>query len=61
MVISTRDLAKSKVEKLKKGFSAYTESAQVTELLKRYIQEENLDVIIDQTPLGCWFIPKKSN
>jgi hypothetical protein len=57
MIISRREMAREKVEKLKNGFSAFSETQEVTELVKRYIQEENLDVQIDQTTLGCWFIP----
>jgi hypothetical protein len=59
MVISNREIARAKIERLKKGFSAYCESNEVLELMERYIKEEKLDVIIDRTPLGYWFIPNK--
>lgn len=57
MVINRREMARAKVEKLKNGFSAFSETQEVTELMERYIKEENLDVHVDKTSLGCWFIP----
>lgn len=57
MIISRRDMARAKVEKIKQGFSAFSETMEVTELIERYIKEEDLDVHIDKTDLGCWFIP----
>ena len=57
MVISRREMARAKVEKLKNGFSAFSETQEITELMERYIKEENLDVHVDKTSLGCWFIP----
>jgi hypothetical protein len=63
MVISRREMARAKVEKLKNGFSAFSETQEVTELIERYIREENLDVQVDKTSMGCWFVPtnKKEN
>ncbi|MBN6188001.1 hypothetical protein JQN58_14090 [Aneurinibacillus sp. BA2021] len=57
MVISRREMARAKVEKLKNGFSAFSETQEVTDLIERYIKEENLAVHVDKTSLGCWFIP----
>ncbi|BAU29532.1 hypothetical protein DFP93_11936 [Aneurinibacillus soli] len=57
MIISGREVARAKVEKLKNGFSAFSETQEVTELIERYIKQENLNVHIDKTTLGCWFIP----
>ncbi|MED0678166.1 hypothetical protein [Aneurinibacillus thermoaerophilus] len=57
MVISRREMARAKVEKLKKGFSAFSETQEITELMERYIKEEKLNVHVDKTSLGCWFIP----
>ncbi|WP_052947745.1 hypothetical protein [Aneurinibacillus tyrosinisolvens] len=61
MVISRREMARAKVEKLKNGFSAFSETSEVIELIEKYIREENLDVHVDRTPLGCWFIPANKN
>ncbi|WCN37247.1 hypothetical protein [Aneurinibacillus uraniidurans] len=57
MVISPREMARTKVEQLKNGLSAFSETQEVTELIERYIKEEQLNVLIDRTSLGCWFIP----
>ncbi|WP_027414795.1 hypothetical protein [Aneurinibacillus terranovensis] len=59
MIINRREIARNKVEKLKTGFSAFSESLEVTDLMKKYIKEQNLHVYVDETPLGSWFIPEK--
>lgn len=57
MIISPREEARAKVEQLKNGLSAFSETQEITELIERYIKEEHLNVLIDRTSLGCWFIP----
>jgi hypothetical protein len=59
MIINRREMARAKVERLKNGFSAFSETTAVTELIMKYITEENLRIHIDKTPYGCWFIPIK--
>ncbi|MBO8171876.1 MAG: hypothetical protein H0Z33_08295 [Bacillaceae bacterium] len=59
MIINRRAMARAKVEKLKKGLSAYAETREVAELVEKYIKENNLNVFIDRTPLGTWFIPEE--
>ncbi|GGK11399.1 hypothetical protein GCM10010965_00350 [Caldalkalibacillus thermarum] len=59
MVISRKHLAKAKLEQLKNGYSAYTESTEVAFHLEREIKKHSLRVHIDRTPLGSWFIPIK--
>lgn len=59
MIINRRALARAKVEKLKKGLSAYAETKEVAMLVEKYVKEQNLNVDIDKTPLGTWFIPVK--
>lgn len=59
MIINQRQMARAKVERLRSGFSAFSETAIVTELIEKYIKDENLNVVIDKTPIGCWFIPVK--
>ncbi len=57
MIINRRAMARAKVEKLKKGLSAYAETEEVAQLVEKYIKEQNLKVHIDRTSLGTWFIP----
>ncbi len=59
MIISQREMARAKIERLKGGLSAFSETAQVTERIEKYIQEHGLRVHIDRTPFGNWFIPIK--
>lgn len=59
MIIDQRDMARAKVDKLRNGYSAFSETVQVTELIERYVKEQNIHVHIDRTPFGCWFIPIK--
>ena len=61
MIINQRWLAREKVERLKQGITAFSETSQVTELIERYIKEQNIQVHIDKTPFGCWFIPINGN
>lgn len=57
MIINRRAIARAKVEKLKKGYSAYAESKEVAELIEKYAKEQNIPIYIDRTSLGTWFIP----
>lgn len=59
MIINRKALARDKVEKLKNGYSAFTDSQEVAELVEKEIAELNMAVHIDRTSLGCWFIPEK--
>lgn len=59
MIINQREMARAKVERIKNGFSAYSETTQVTELIEKYVSQQGLRVHIDKTSVGCWFIPVK--
>lgn len=61
MIISPRYLARSKMENIHQGFSAFSENTEVTHLIERYIQEQNLNVLVEKTHLGCWFIPEEDS
>ncbi|OEG00070.1 hypothetical protein BHF71_06385 [Vulcanibacillus modesticaldus] len=61
MIINRKELARAKVNKIKNGFSAYAETTEVIELIKKELERENISVIIDETPQGCWFIPNKDS
>lgn len=58
MIIEPKTLVKRKIEQLRNGETAFAESDEVIRILKRDIARENLEVIIDETPSGCWFYPQ---
>ncbi|MBD1373899.1 hypothetical protein IC620_16260 [Hazenella sp. IB182357] len=58
MIINRKTLAKSKVDNLKNGYSAFAESQEVAELIEKELVELNMDVHVDRTSIGCWFIPE---
>lgn len=57
MVINRKEMAKAKIEQLKSGFSAFAETIEVADLIEKELQSLNLNVHIDRTPMGSWFIP----
>ncbi|MCF3943348.1 hypothetical protein [Oceanobacillus alkalisoli] len=59
MVIPRKSLLNQKIEQLKNGENAFAESAELIRLLERDIARENLNVVFDKTPAGCWIIPQK--
>jgi len=61
MIINRRQMANSKVNKLKKGYSAFAETKEVIEYIKKELEKANIQVHIDETAQGCWFIPYKNN
>jgi len=61
MIISRKEIAKAKVRRIKSGFSAFAETKEVIELVKKELTKENIQVIVDETEQGCWFIPEKAN
>jgi hypothetical protein len=58
-ILNPKKLAQEKVEHIKKGFSAYVESPELADLIKKEIQTLNLDVFEDATDIGFWFIPNR--
>ena len=61
MIITARELRNQKLERLRSGQNAYTESNEVIRLLQRDIANENLDVLVERTSSGCWFVPADNN
>ncbi|WP_085523111.1 hypothetical protein [Tuberibacillus sp. Marseille-P3662] len=59
MIISRRHTAKEKVNMIEEGQGAFTESMEVARLMKREIRKRDLNVHVDQTSLGSWFIPEQ--
>lgn len=60
MIINRRQMAKSKINKIKNGYSAFAETQEIIEFIKKELERENIPVHIDQTEQGCWFIPIKN-
>lgn len=58
-IFNPRKLAQEKLEHIKKGFSAYVESPELANIIKKEIQVLNLDVYEDATDIGFWFIPNR--
>ncbi|WP_226667049.1 hypothetical protein [Metabacillus litoralis] len=58
-IMNNRKLAQEKLESIKKGFSAYEESPEIADLIKREIGILQLDVYEDATEFGFWFIPNR--
>lgn len=61
MIIPAKSLVVENMKRLKNGETAFAESTEVIRLLERDIARENLNVFIDKTPAGCWFIPQKDS
>ncbi|WP_078430137.1 hypothetical protein [Alkalihalobacterium alkalinitrilicum] len=57
MVINRKEMALKKVEKLKAGYSAFAESKEVSEMIKKQLAKEGIEVYEDVTEMGSWFIP----
>ncbi|MCP8617108.1 hypothetical protein [Salirhabdus salicampi] len=52
-------LIDEKMNQLFNGHSAFAESTEVIRLLERKVTQNELNVYVDQTDFGCWFIPDK--
>ncbi|OIJ12406.1 hypothetical protein BKP37_13275 [Anaerobacillus alkalilacustris] len=59
MIISRRKLARLKVEQIKSGYSAYTESKEIAFYIKKELEKLGISVFEDVTNIGFWFIPQK--
>ncbi|MRG87692.1 hypothetical protein [Salinibacillus xinjiangensis] len=57
LVLSRKMLVEEKTKQLLNGYSAFAENEDLIRLLKRNISRHELDVFLDHTELGCWFIP----
>ncbi|APH04096.1 hypothetical protein [Bacillus weihaiensis] len=58
-VLNSKKLAQEKLDSIKKGFSAYAETPELANLIKKEIQNQQLDVYEDATEFGFWFIPTR--
>lgn len=60
MILNRKELARIKLENLKKGYCAFTDSEEIATLMKRHLTTLDVPVHIDHTTLGYWFIPEKT-
>jgi len=60
LAISRRRLAETKLEQLKKGYGTYAETKEVARLIEAQLAKLPLNVHIDRTPVGCWYVPEES-
>lgn len=58
MVINRKEMARAKLEQLKSGFSAFAETSEVAEIIEKELENLDIKVHIDRTPMGSWFIPE---
>ncbi|MDG5786989.1 hypothetical protein QA612_05750 [Evansella sp. AB-P1] len=59
-IMSRRQLAKEKVKTIQSGYSAYAETKEVSELIKKELHSLGIEVEEDRCSLGSWFIPTKA-
>ncbi|MFN7250664.1 MAG: hypothetical protein ACK4M9_07670 [Anaerobacillus sp.] len=59
MIISRKRIARSKVEQIKAGYSAFTESKEIALYMKKELEKLGIPVYEDSTDIGFWFIPQK--
>ncbi|BAB06891.1 hypothetical protein P4637_05240 [Halalkalibacterium halodurans] len=58
MIINRKEMALKKVEKIKAGYSAFAESKEVSDFIRKELKRLGIDdVYEDITELGSWFIP----
>jgi hypothetical protein len=60
MHIINKRLVKEQVDRIKGGHSAYVETAEMANMVKKEIQVLSLEFYEDVTDIGSWFIPIKS-
>lgn len=56
-VLDRRKMRDEKIAQLKTGRTVYAESPEFIRLIKRGIDKEKLQVNLEETDAGCWFIP----
>lgn len=56
-VLDRRKMRDEKIKQLKAGRTVYAESPEFIRIIKRGIEKEHLQVKLEETSAGCWFIP----
>lgn len=57
MIINRKEMALQKVEKIRSGYSAFAETKELIDLIKKELLKENIEVKEEITEIGTWFIP----
>ncbi|MFD1019022.1 hypothetical protein [Thalassobacillus hwangdonensis] len=57
LIMDRHRMLEEKVGQLMNGHTAYAETDELIRLMKREVAKHELDVYLDQTEAGCWFIP----
>jgi len=60
-VLDRRKMRDEKISQLKTGRTVYAESPEFIRLIKRGIEKEKLEVNLEETDAGCWFIPSEGH
>lgn len=60
LVIPIRRICDAKMKQIMDGYTAYSESKQVINKLKKEIEQRNIPVIFDYTNKGCYITPIKN-
>ncbi|MCA1032333.1 hypothetical protein LCL95_14965 [Bacillus timonensis] len=58
--LMTKKIIQEKLDRIKKGYSAYAENGEISHLLKKEIKALGLTVHEEITDLGSWFIPENN-
>ncbi len=58
MILNRSQIAREKVEQLKLGVTAFTETEEIAEKIRKSVAELQLNVIEDHTDRGVLFIPQ---
>ncbi|HLR53324.1 MAG TPA: hypothetical protein VK078_01205 [Pseudogracilibacillus sp.] len=60
-VMDPQKIREEKLQTLKDGVTVYAETEEFIRMLKRGIEREGLDVIIDKSSSGSWFVPNEQS
>ncbi|WP_416151486.1 hypothetical protein ACM26V_11115 [Salipaludibacillus sp. HK11] len=58
-VMSRRKIAHEKVKTIQSGYTAFTETKEVSDRIKQELNYLEIKYIEEKTELGSWFIPQK--
>lgn len=58
-VISCSKIAEEKINSIRVGYTAFTETQEVLEKIKKELILQNIDFIEEKTDVGSWITPKK--
>ncbi|WP_456278017.1 hypothetical protein [Bacillus sp. AK128] len=59
MIINRKQLMRDKLQQIIAGYSAYAETKELATMLQKELKLRNIEVYIDDTDKGFWFIPVK--